>query len=91
MPFGQLNKAQLKALVPLVRGKVIHDLGAGDLGLALELLNLGASKVIAIDKEYYNFNGVPPEIDSGVNTSRTCKRKSTSPLLVGPPIMTTAC
>ena len=63
MPFGQLNKAQLKALVPLVRGKVIHDLGAGDLGLALELLNLGASKVIAIDKEYYNFNGVPPEIE----------------------------
>ena len=71
MPFGQLNKAQLKILEPLVRGKVIHDLGAGDLGLSLELLKLGAAKVIAIDKVYNrigewlgsNFQNVPPEIE----------------------------
>lgn len=65
MPYGQLNESQLKALGPLVHGKVIHDLGAGDLGLALELLKLGAAKVIAIDKEYNrtSFEDVPPEIE----------------------------
>ena len=65
MSYGQLNKTQLGVLAPLVIGKIIHDLGAGDLGLALELLRLGAAKIIAIDKEYNRkiFNGVPPEIE----------------------------
>jgi hypothetical protein len=71
MPHGQLNIPQLTALRPLVHGKVIHDLGAGDLGLALELLKLGAAKVIAIDKGYNRTNekydskswNVPPEIE----------------------------
>jgi CheY-like chemotaxis protein len=65
MSYGQLNKTQLGVLAPLVIGKIIHDLGAGDLGLALKLLRLGAAKIIAIDKEYNRkiFNGVPPEIE----------------------------
>ena len=71
MPHVQLNKAQLKTLESFVSGKVVHDLGAGDLGLALELLKLGAAKVIAIDKEYnridkkgwLNFQNLPPEIE----------------------------
>jgi hypothetical protein len=48
---GVLNAAQRKVLGQHVRGKIIHDLGAGDLTLSRELLSLGAAEVYAIDKE----------------------------------------
>lgn len=51
MGYGALNKDQRRALAKHVRGKNIHDLGAGDLGYALELLRMGAAEVYAIDKE----------------------------------------
>jgi len=49
--YGRLNQKQRKTLTKFVRGKVVHDLGAGDLELSSELLRLGASEVYAIDKE----------------------------------------
>lgn len=50
MPYGRLNHAQRTALAKYVRGKFVHDLGAGDLGLSHQLVELGAPKVYAIDK-----------------------------------------
>lgn len=52
MPYGHLLPEQRAALRPYVEGRCVHDLGAGDLGLSHALLELGASKVVAIDKEY---------------------------------------
>lgn len=49
--YGRLNPEQKKAIQPFVRGHQVHDLGAGDLNLAVELLKLGATGVTAIDKE----------------------------------------
>jgi hypothetical protein len=49
MGYGRLNPRQLAALEPHVRGHHIHDLGAGNLDLARELVCLGA-EVTAIDK-----------------------------------------
>jgi hypothetical protein len=65
MPHGQLNEAQRELLKSFVDGKEVYDLGSGDLGLAIELVDLGASKVIAIDKEnrYQSFRDIPPEIE----------------------------
>ncbi len=50
MPYGLLNPAQRAAVARHVRGKVVHDLGAGDLGLSRELLRFGAAKVYAVDR-----------------------------------------
>ena len=50
MSYGTLNTAHRKALRKALRGKIVHDLGAGDLELSRELLTLGASRVYAIDK-----------------------------------------
>jgi len=50
MSYGRLSKSQYTALAPFVHGKTVHDIGAGDLTLAGYLLTLGASHIIAIDK-----------------------------------------
>lgn len=42
---------QQEAIQEVVRGRVVHDLGAGDFVLAHELLRMGASKIVALDKE----------------------------------------
>lgn len=49
--YGRLSSAQLEVLVEYTEGRVVHDLGAGSLGLARILRVHGACKVIAIDKE----------------------------------------
>lgn len=49
--YGGLSAAQEKALEPFVRGRVVTDLGAGDCTLARKVKRMGASKVIAVDKE----------------------------------------
>lgn len=49
--FGTLTPDQATALQPFVAGKVLYDLGAGHLELAHQLVNLGASQVVAVDKE----------------------------------------
>ena len=48
---GSFNTGHQEILAPLVSGRVVHDLGAGDLTLAHDLVGLRASKVIAVDKE----------------------------------------
>ena len=51
MPFGYLDPAQQEAVRNVIQGRVVTDLGAGILGLSMELLRLGAPKVIAVDKQ----------------------------------------
>lgn len=48
--FGMLSKKQQRRLLPFLQDRVVHDLGAGDLRLASLLMELGASRVVAIDK-----------------------------------------
>jgi hypothetical protein len=55
MSFGQLNRSQIHALRPLIRGQVVHDLGCGDRQLAKQLAALGAKTVVAVDKEPYGY------------------------------------
>lgn len=50
MGYGQLSAAQSTALSIYVRGRVVHDLGAGDLELSRKLIKLGARRVHAVDK-----------------------------------------
>lgn len=47
--YGRLSPAQLETLAPYVRGRVVHDLGAGTCRLSGELVGLGAAHVVAID------------------------------------------
>ncbi len=49
--YSRLSGKQLGVLVKYTKGRVVHDLGAGALGLARILIDHGACKVIAIDKE----------------------------------------
>lgn len=46
-----LSHAHATAIQRHVEGKVVHDLGAGNLTLSVTLLKLGAVRVIAVDKE----------------------------------------
>lgn len=50
--YGYLNKQQAECLIKYVNGKVVYDLGSGNLKLSNELITLGAAKVISIDKKY---------------------------------------
>lgn len=65
MGYGRLNQAQRVAVIPHLIGRVIYDLGAGDLELARECLSLGATHVVAIDKE-----GLPRQKVAGVTKRR---------------------
>lgn len=48
--FNDLIRAHQEAIAPHVAGKLVHDLGAGDLTRSSELVRLGA-QVVAVDKE----------------------------------------
>jgi hypothetical protein len=48
--YGRLNEKQRESVALHVKGKHVHDLGAGNGMLSLELLKLGAAKVTAIDR-----------------------------------------
>lgn len=50
MPFGLLTSEMRTVLAEHVRGRTVHDLGAGDLVRACELSELGAESVLAFDK-----------------------------------------
>jgi len=63
--YGQLNDLQREAVRPYLQGKVVYDLGAGDLLLSVELLALGALRVEALDKA-----PMPKPTDSRINTTR---------------------
>jgi hypothetical protein len=56
--YGTLTEAQAKFVREVVRGRRVHDLGAGICTCAKLLLQWGATEVIAIDKERYK---VAPE------------------------------
>ena len=49
--YGRLTVAQREALRPIVRGRTVHDLGAGSCALSMELAALGAAHVVAIDRQ----------------------------------------
>lgn len=51
MPYGNLSLAMREALKPIVKGRVVYDLGAGDLDHAKTLLRCGASAIMAIEKD----------------------------------------
>ena len=51
MGYGKLLGKQQDAVKALVQGKDVCDLGAGDMELSVKLLELGATKIIAVDKE----------------------------------------
>ena len=50
MPFGNLNNRMRDALVPVIKGRTVYDLGAGDCDHGRTLRNLGASRVVCLDK-----------------------------------------
>ncbi len=50
MPYGHLTEEMFRVLGEHVAGRVVYDLGAGDLGRTCDLVDLGAAKVIAVDK-----------------------------------------
>lgn len=56
MGYGKIIDVQVKALRPFVAGRVVHDLGAGDMEKARLLLHLGAEKVHAVEKAPYPFS-----------------------------------
>lgn len=60
--YGKLIAGHVKALRPHVAGRVVHDLGAGDMEKARLLLHLGAEKVHAVEKDSYPFS-LPLRID----------------------------
>jgi hypothetical protein len=51
VPYGALTASQEAVLVKYVRGRVVTDLGSGDLSLTTRLLEMGAEHVHCIDKE----------------------------------------
>jgi len=69
MSYGHLNSEQLKVLTQYTKGKVVHDLGAGELELARVMRKHGARKVVAIDKEY-----IPSSTDPHIEIVRVLFR-----------------
>ena len=49
MSWGHLYYRQARVVAKHVRGRVVHDLGCGDLTLTKKLLALGAARVIGVD------------------------------------------
>lgn len=58
MSHGEFKGTQAATVAGFVKGKVVHDLGCGDLTLARELVRVGAEKVIAIDKAPFTFSKI---------------------------------
>lgn len=57
--WGALSSDQAARVERTVRGRVVHDLGAGNLGFALTALRLGAARVVAVDTERFPRVAVP--------------------------------
>lgn len=57
--MGRLSRTQQEVVTEHVRGQTVHDFGAGDLRLSLELLALGAREVFAVDHR------VPRQLPNG--------------------------
>ena len=50
MSYGEITDEMEEVLAPLVDGKTVYDLGAGDLAHSHVIARLGAEAVIAVDK-----------------------------------------
>ena len=50
MSYGEITEEMQEVLTPLVDGRTIYDLGAGDLAHSHLLVRLGAHAVVAVDK-----------------------------------------
>jgi len=50
LSYGEITDEMEEVLTPLVDGKTVYDLGAGDLAHSHVLARLGAEAVIAVDK-----------------------------------------
>ena len=50
MSYGEITDEMREVLAPLVDGKTVYDLGAGDLAHSHVLVHLGADAVVAVDK-----------------------------------------
>lgn len=61
MPYGHLTKRMQNVIRKFVQGRVVWDLGAGDLSRALTLLNQGAAHVHAVDRDFRGTT-VPPDV-----------------------------
>jgi len=51
LSFGHLTEEMHRVVESFVRGNQVWDLGAGDMGHARTLLQLGATEIVAIDKD----------------------------------------
>lgn len=51
MPYGRLNTEQRAIVSEFVQDHLVWDIGSGDLALASLLMDLGATRIIAVDKE----------------------------------------
>lgn len=51
MGYGYLNDKQYETVSKYVRDRHVHDLGAGDMRLSIEIASMGARSVVAVDKE----------------------------------------
>jgi hypothetical protein len=51
--YGKMNEEQMKVIQGAVKDKTVFDLGAGDYTNSLILRGLGASRIVAIDKEFF--------------------------------------
>lgn len=49
--FGKMNAAQQAVVRRFVRGRAVHDLGAGDFILSRCLIDLGAARVFAVERQ----------------------------------------
>jgi hypothetical protein len=52
LSYGIITEDMEPTIAEAVAGHEVWDLGAGDLGHAQHLLRLGASSIVAVDKEY---------------------------------------
>lgn len=52
MALGSFTPQQAKIAARFVKDRVVHDLGSGELGGAMMLAELGAKRVVAVDKIY---------------------------------------
>lgn len=57
--YGKMNEPQMRVVQEAVKGKTVFDLGAGDYTNSLILRGLGATRVVAIDKEFFGPTNKP--------------------------------
>lgn len=62
MSYGTLSSRQAQVVSKLVSRRIVHDLGAGCLGLTKQLLELGARRVVAVDRRIDFMGTVPPRV-----------------------------